>query len=159
MREVRVHGQERRYVHTRIGVGGRMDTLQCAVVLAKLERFDWEVEQRLKIGARYNEMLAGTVPVVTQRTDRTSVFAQYTVFVDKRDELQEALKQAGIPTAVHYPVPLHLQPAYRGGCRVHCEVEISEQMARRVMSLPMSPDLSEDEQKCIEAIVQKIAKQ
>ena len=159
MREIRVHGQERRYVHTRVGVGGRMDTLQCAIVLAKLERFDWEVEQRLKIGARYNELLAGMVPVVTQRPDRTSVFAQYTVFVDKRDEVQETLKQAGIPTAVHYPVPLHLQPAYRGGCRVHCEVETAERMARRVMSLPMSPDLSEDDQKYIEAIVQKVVRQ
>ena len=159
MREIRVHGQERRYVHTRIGVGGRMDTLQCAIVLAKLERFDWEVEQRLKIGARYNELLLGKIPVVTQRPDRTSVFAQYTVFVDKRDEVQEILKKSGIPTAVHYPVPLHLQPAYRGGCRVHCEVEIAERMAQRVMSLPMSPDLSADDQKNIEAIVQKVVRQ
>ena len=159
MREIRVHGQERRYVHTRIGVGGRMDTLQCAIVLAKLDRFDWEVEQRLKIGARYNELLAGKVPTVIQRPDRTSVFAQYTVFVDKRDEVQEILKKSGIPTAVHYPVPLHLQPAYRGGCRVHCEVEIAERMARRVMSLPMSPDLSADDQKNIEAIVQKVVRQ
>ena len=159
MREIRVHGQERRYVHTRIGVGGRMDSLQCAIVLAKLERFDWEVEQRLKIGARYNELLAGKVPTVIQRPDRTSVFAQYTVFVDKRDEVQEILKKSGIPTAVHYPVPLHLQPAYRGGCRVHCEVEIAERMAQRVMSLPMSPDLSADDQKNIEAIVQKVVRQ
>ena len=111
MREIRVHGQEKRYVHTRIGVGGRMDTLQCAIVLAKLERFDWEIEQRLKIGAGYNELLAGKVPVVTQRPDRTSVFAQYTVFVQNCEEVQERLKATGIPTAVHYPVPLHKQPA------------------------------------------------
>jgi UDP-2-acetamido-2-deoxy-ribo-hexuluronate aminotransferase len=141
MREVRVHGQERRYVHTRVGVGGRMDTLQCAVVLGKLERFDWEVEQRLKIGARYNELLSGMVPVVTQRPDRTSVFAQYTVFVDKRDEVQEALKQAGIPTAVHYPVPLHLQPAYRAVCRISGGLKQTEVRGRTVMSLPMSADL------------------
>jgi UDP-2-acetamido-2-deoxy-ribo-hexuluronate aminotransferase len=89
MREIRVHGQERRYVHTRIGVGGRMDTLQCAVVLGKLERFEWEVEQRLKIGARYNQLFAGKVSTVTQRPDRTSVFAQYTVFVENREQVQD----------------------------------------------------------------------
>ena len=141
MREIRVHGQEKRYVHTRIGVGGRMDTLQCAVVLAKLERFDWEVEQRLKIGARYNELLAGKVPVVTQRPDRTSVFAQYTVLVADREAVQEKLKDAGIPTAIHYPLPLHLQPGYREICRANGSLEIAQRMSKRVMSLPMSADL------------------
>ena len=143
MREIRVHGQEKRYVHTRIGVGGRMDTLQCAVVLAKLERFDWEVEQRLKIGARYNELLAGKVPLVTQRSDRTSVFAQYTVFVENREQVQGKLKVMGVPTAVHYPVPLHLQPAYKNLCRVHDGVAITEEKSACVMSLPMSPDVKE----------------
>ena len=159
MREIRVHGQEKRYVHTHIGVGGRMDTLQCAIVLAKLERFDWEIEQRLKIGGRYNELLAGKVLVVSQRQDRTSVFAQYTVFVDKRAEVQEALKQAGIPTAVHYPVPLHQQPAYRDGCRVQGGVEIAERMAQRVMSLPMSSDLSVDDWKSIVTVVLEVVGQ
>lgn len=145
MREIRVHGQERRYVHTRIGVGGRMDTLQCAIVLAKLERFDWEVEQRLKIGARYNELLAGKVPIVTQRSDRTSVFTQYTAFVENREPVQEKLKQAGIPTAVHYPIPLNEQPAYRHLCSLGC-TPISQQVAKKVMSLPMSADMSTDDQ-------------
>ena len=145
MREIRVHGQERRYVHTRVGVGGRMDTIQCAIVLAKLERFDWEIEQRLKIGARYNELLAGKVQAVTQYHDRTSVFAQYTVFIENRERLQEVLKQAGIPTAVHYPVPLNEQPAYRHLCCPDC-TPISQQRARQVMSLPMSADLQEVEQ-------------
>lgn len=152
MREIRVHGQERRYVHTRVGVGGRMDTLQCAIILAKLKRFDWEVEQRLKIGARYNELLAGTVPVVTQRPDRTSIFAQYTVYVEKRDEVQEALRQAGIPTAVHYPVPLNEQPAYRHLCCPDCAV-ISQQRARQVMSLPMSADLSDEDMQRIVSVL------
>ena len=143
MREIRVHGQEKRYVHTRIGVGGRMDTLQCAIVLAKLERFDWEIEQRLKIGARYNELLAGKLPVVTQRPDRTSVFAQYTVFVENREHVQEKLKAAGVPTAVHYPVPLHVQSAYRALCRVSGSVQKAESRAREVMSLPMSADMND----------------
>jgi UDP-2-acetamido-2-deoxy-ribo-hexuluronate aminotransferase len=157
MREIRVHGQEKRYVHTRVGVGGRMDTLQCAVVLAKLERFDWEVEQRLKIGERYNKLFVGKVPVVTQRPERTSVFAQYTVFVEDREAMQDKLKQAGIPTAVHYPVSLHLQPAYRDGCRVRGGVEVAERMAQRVMSLPMSADLAEVEMRQIVAAFGSIA--
>ncbi|HAP40595.1 MAG TPA: aminotransferase, partial [Nitrospira sp.] len=149
MREIRVHGQEKRYVHTRIGVGGRMDTLQCAVVLGKLERFDWEVEQRLKIGARYNELFAGKVPTVTQRPDRTSVFAQYTVFVENREQVQEELKAAGVPTAVHYPVALHLQPAYKDHCRIHGGVSLAERLSVRVMSLPMSADLDQATQDAV----------
>jgi UDP-2-acetamido-2-deoxy-ribo-hexuluronate aminotransferase len=148
MREIRVHGQSKRYVHTRVGVGGRMDTLQCAIVLAKLERFDWEIEQRIKIGARYNELLADKVKVVTQRPDRTSVFAQYTVFVDDRDQLQAVLKYKEIPTAVHYPVPMHLQPAYQDLCCPECCPE-SVKAAARVMSLPMYPDM--------DALIQQIA--
>lgn len=148
MREIRVHGQERRYVHTRIGVGGRMDTLQCAIVLAKLERFNWEVEQRRRIGARYNDLLAGTVPVVTQRSDRSSVFAQYTVFVENREKVQEELKQAGVLTAVHYPIPLNEQPAYRHLCCPDC-TPISKKLARQVMSLPMSADLTDSAQDSI----------
>jgi UDP-2-acetamido-2-deoxy-ribo-hexuluronate aminotransferase len=136
MREIRVHGQSKRYVHTRVGVGGRMDTIQCAIVLAKLERFDWEVEQRLKIGARYNELFLGKLVTVTQRSDRTSVFAQYTVKVEDREKIQDALKEVGIPTAVHYPVPMHLQPAYAHLCCAEC-CPVSVEMANKVMSLPM----------------------
>jgi UDP-2-acetamido-2-deoxy-ribo-hexuluronate aminotransferase len=145
MREIRVHGQEKRYYHSRIGVGGRMDTLQCAIVLAKLDRFDWEVGQRKSLGARYNELFAAKVPVVTQRTDGTSVFAQYTVFVEDRQHVQELLKNAGIPTAVHYPVPLNQQPAYRECCSGGATA-ISDVIAARVMSLPMGPDLAEADQ-------------
>jgi UDP-2-acetamido-2-deoxy-ribo-hexuluronate aminotransferase len=157
MREIRVHGQEKRYVHTRIGVGGRMDTMQCAVVLAKLERFDWEVAQRLKIGRRYNELLADKIPVVTRRPDRTSVFAQYTVFVESREAVQERLKAAGIPTAVHYPVPLNQQPAYRSVCRGEL-TPVSDRTAGTVMSLPMGPDLSaSDQERIVAALAQAIA--
>lgn len=140
MREIRVHGQSKRYVHTRVGLGGRMDTLQCAIVLAKLERFDWEIDQRIKIGARYNELLAGKAKVVIQRPDRTSVFAQYTVFVDDREAVQTKLKRSEIPTAVHYPVPMHLQPAYESLCCPECCPE-AVKAAVYVMSLPMGPDL------------------
>lgn len=155
MREIRVHGQERRYIHTRVGVGGRMDTIQCAVVLAKMECFAWEVEQRLKVGARYNELLHGKCEAVVQRGDRTSVFAQYTVFVSNRDAVQKALSERGIPTAVHYPIPLNEQPAYRHLCCYDC-TPISQEIAYKVMSLPMSPYLSRHDQGYIVDVLDKI---
>lgn len=145
MREIRVHGQSKRYVHTRVGVGGRMDTLQCAIVLAKLERFEWEIKQRELIGQRYNDLLKDSVSVVAQRDDRTSVFAQYTVLVEKREQLQEKLKQQGIPTAVHYPIPLNEQPAYTHLCCPDC-TPIASKISKQVMSLPMSPDLEQTTQ-------------
>lgn len=145
MREIRVHGQEKRYVHTRVGVGGRMDTIQCAVVLAKLERFEWEVDQRLKIGSRYNQLLKDKNEIVVQRSDRTSVYAQYTVFVRNRETVQQALLESGIPTAVHYPIPLNEQPAYKHLCCPDC-TPVAKEMAKKVMSLPMSPDLSKADQ-------------
>ena len=156
-REIRVHGQSKRYLHTRIGVGGRMDTLQCAVVLAKLKRFEWEIARRLEIGERYNGLLdqAG-IGRVAQRSDRISVFAQYTVFVDDRSAVQERLKTAGVPTAVHYPIPLNRQPAYSnrsgGGATPK-----ADRAADRVMSLPMHPDLSEEQQdEIVTALVEAV---
>ncbi len=146
MREIRVHGQAKRYYHTRIGVGGRMDTLQCAIVLAKLERFDWEVEQRIKIGSRYNEVLDGKLQVVAQRADRVGVYGQYTVLVENRESAQQKLKEAGIPTAVHYPIPLHLQPAFASLNKLAGSFPVAEGLSRRVLSLPMSATLTAAEQ-------------
>lgn len=140
-REIRVHGQSRRYEHSRVGVGGRMDTLQCAIVLAKLTRFDWEVQQRLLLGARYNELLDRLgMSRVVQRPDRTSVFAQYTVFPENRDQLQARLLTHGVPTAVHYPSPMSKQVPYRDYCCGDC-TPVADSASKRVMSLPMSPDL------------------
>jgi UDP-2-acetamido-2-deoxy-ribo-hexuluronate aminotransferase len=145
-REIRVHGQSARYTHTRIGVGGRMDTLQCAVVLAKLERFDWELQRRADIGARYGQLLAHSgIELLTVRPDRDCVWAQYTVFVDERTDVQTRLLAQGVPTAVHYPKPLHLQPAYAADCCPDC-CPHSVIAGQRVMSLPMSADLTEAQQ-------------
>lgn len=141
MREVRVHGQERRYHHTRIGVGGRMDTLQCAVVLAKLGRFDWEIEQRIQAGERYFHLL-NDIPAIKQlavRSDRTCVWGQFTIQVENREAVLEKLKNADIPFAIHYPAPLHRQPAYRGLCRIAGTLEHADAVAARVVSLPMHP--------------------
>jgi len=140
-REIRIHGQSERYVHTRVGVGGRMDTIQCAVVLAKLGRFEWEIARRLEIGARYNGMLDElNIPRIMQRNDRTSVFAQYTVLVEDRSRLTANLKALGIPTAVHYPIPLNRQAAYASLSRGE-PTPNADHLAARVMSLPMHPDL------------------
>jgi UDP-2-acetamido-2-deoxy-ribo-hexuluronate aminotransferase len=159
MREIRVHGQERRYYHTRIGVGGRMDTLQCAIVLAKLDTFADEIAARKRIGERYLTKLAGNnrvgLPVV--RPDRDCVWAQFTVQVENRDRVALALKDRAIPTAVHYPVPLHWQPAYKDICRVVGSLENAERVAGRVLSLPMHPYLDEATQDRIVASLLDVA--
>jgi UDP-2-acetamido-2-deoxy-ribo-hexuluronate aminotransferase len=155
-REIRVHGQSGRYHHTRVGVGGRIDTLQCAVLLAKLPRFDWEIERRLALGARYGQLIQASgapVQLLAVRPDRDCVWAQYTVMVDNRPALQAALQAAGIPTAVHYPKPLHHQPAYAAGCCPDCNPH-SITAGQRVMSLPMSADLTEaDQDRVVAALV------
>jgi UDP-2-acetamido-2-deoxy-ribo-hexuluronate aminotransferase len=154
-REIRVHGQSRRYVHTRVGVGGRMDTLQCAVVLAKLGRFEWEIARRLEAGQRYNRMLDEIgLSRVVQRADRTSVFAQYTVFIPDRDAVQRRLSDAGVPTAVHYPVPINEQPAYSHVCCPDC-TPVASRAARLVMSLPMGPDIDEESQRRVVAELER----
>ena len=155
MREIRVHGQSGRYNHTRIGVGGRMDSIQCAVVLAKLGRFDWELERRSALGRRYDQLLAPLAPRVRPikvRPDRTSVYAQYTVRATDRARLEQELKRRGIPTAVHYPLSLHQQPAYAAHYKGQSYPN-AEKLAREVISLPMSADLRQSDQDAIVAAI------
>ena len=129
-------------IDTAIWLNGRMDTLQCAVVLAKLERFDWEVARRREIGARYTELLRAIpgIRVLELRPDRTNVYAQYTILADDRERVQAALQARGIPTAIHYPIALHRQPAYRS-YGLEARLPVSDDLADRVISLPMYPDL------------------
>ena len=163
-REIRTHGQSGRYHHTRVGVGGRMDTLQCAVILGKLERFDWEIERRRAIGDRYGRLITErlidrglAVQLLGVRPDRDCVWAQYTVMVDERARVIEALKAAGIPTAVHYPKPLHHQPAYAAGHDPAAHPH-SLRAAQRVLSLPMSADLGEgDQDRVVAALADALA--
>ncbi len=145
LRVLRTHGQPKRYVHTEIGMNGRLDTLQAAILLAKLEIFDDEVSLRQKIGARYTQLLEGVVKVQHIAAECTSVYAQYTIEVNNRADFIQKMTSAGIPTAVHYPVPLHLQPVYQGQYQAE-EYKKSEKVAEHVVSLPMHPYLDEKTQ-------------
>ncbi|MDK2122883.1 DegT/DnrJ/EryC1/StrS family aminotransferase [Parachitinimonas caeni] len=144
MRQIRIHGQDRRYHHPVLGLNGRLDTIQAAVLLAKLDTFDEELAARDRIAARYADLLGDLAPYV--ETWNRSVYAQYTVEVANRAEVQAALKAAGVPTAVHYPVPLHRQPVLAGLALPAGSFPLAEAAAERVMSLPMSPFLNEVDQ-------------
>lgn len=155
MRQIRVHGQDRRYHHPLIGTNGRLDTIQAAVLLAKMPSFADEVAARERIGARYSELLQDVVRVPTLAQGSSSVYAQYTIEVDNRDAVLAQLKDAGVPTAVHYPVPLNLQPAFADLNQPAGSFPHSERAANRVLSLPMHPFLDEATQDVIVAAVRR----
>ena len=181
MRQIARHGQDRRYHHVRVGINSRLDTLQAAILLAKLEIFPEEVAARARIGARYTELLEEqllvnggkyldsnhqpstinhqlylscqplapnqkpstinhqlTLPYIEPHN--TSVYAQYTIRVNNREQVQKKLKEAGIPTAVHYPIPLNKQPAVADG---HVVLPVGDEVAGQVVSLPMHPYLKD----------------
>lgn len=145
MRQIARHGQDRRYHHIRVGVNSRLDTLQAAIVLAKLEILADEIELRNQVAERYTRLLneAGmnTTPFVEQHN--ISAWAQYTVRVEKREDVQLKLGVENIPTAVHYPIPLNKQPAVAD---LAAELPNGDALAEVVLSLPMHPYLSRQEQ-------------
>lgn len=143
MKQIRVHGQDKRYHHRLLGVNGRLDTLQAAILLAKLEILPEEINDRIKIGARYTELLKDYVQTPYIEPHNTHVYAQYTVQVAAREKVQEYLAKKNIPTAVHYPIPLHLQPVFADLQQKAGSFPIAEQIAKRVMSLPMHSYLQE----------------
>jgi UDP-2-acetamido-2-deoxy-ribo-hexuluronate aminotransferase len=158
MRRISRHGQSRRYFHTEVGVNGRIDTLQAAILLAKLELFDAEVGSRQRIGERYSQcyQAAGVATTPYLAPGNTSVYAQYTIEVENRSAVQEALKAIGIPTAVHYPTLLCQQPALQScgrRCSAGCATPLAQRATERVMSLPMHPYLSEHDQDQVVAAV------
>jgi UDP-2-acetamido-2-deoxy-ribo-hexuluronate aminotransferase len=153
--EIRIHGQDRRYHHKRLGFTGRLDSIQAAVLLAKLEIFEEEVVARQRLGTRYTELIAdkfGTGPSARVHAPEiepfnTCVYAQYTVEVDQRDIVETRMQALGVPTAVHYPTPLHQQPVFESlGYRVG-DFPAAESAARRVLSLPMHPYLTDEQQR------------
>jgi len=141
------HGQGKRYEHKYIGINGRLDALQAAILNVKMNHFEAEIAKRIEIGSRYSSLLS-TTDVITPKvmSDRTSVFAQYSIRVKDREAMAKKLGDAGVPTAVHYPIPLHLQEAlaylgYKKG-----DFPLSEQVGNEIMSLPMSPFLTTEQQ-------------
>ena len=149
MKMMRVHGQNKRYYHKYIGMGGRLDTIQAAILLTKLPYYTEEIEGRNRVAQAYTEQLNGTVTTPQVKADRTSVWAQYTLRVQDRDQLQEKLKENGIPTAVHYPIPLHKQECFQYLGIKQGAFPVAEQVANEVMSLPMNPFLTGEEIKYV----------
>jgi UDP-2-acetamido-2-deoxy-ribo-hexuluronate aminotransferase len=141
MRQIARHGQEKRYHHIRVGVNSRLDTLQAAILLPKLSALDAEISLRQQAAERYNQLInaAGITSTPHVETHNVSAWAQYTVRVDQREQLQAHLKIHGIPTAVHYPLPLNKQPAVADA---HALLPIGDKAAQQVMSLPMDPYIS-----------------
>jgi len=146
MKSLRVHGQSKRYHHQYIGMGGRMDTIQCAIVDVKLKYYAKDLALRQEVASKYTEMLQNkdlVLPFVSGQA--TSAFAQYSIRVKNRDEMQSKLKEQGIPTAVHYPMPLHLQECFAYLGYQKGDFPIAEMVSSEIMSLPMNPYLCDDE--------------
>jgi UDP-2-acetamido-2-deoxy-ribo-hexuluronate aminotransferase len=158
MREIRVHGQGKRYHHTSLGINGRLDTLQAAILIEKMAIFPEEIELRQEVADRYQRLLPDTIrtPIVSQHN--TSVYAQYTIEVDDREALQEHLKEKNIPTAVHYPSGIHEQPIFKTLYPGERHYPNTEKAARRVVSLPMHPYLTlKDQEKVCHAVEQFVS--
>ena len=146
MKSLRVHGQSKRYHHQYIGMGGRMDTIQAAVLNVKLKHYPKDLKLRQEVAAKYTQQLENAetiLPVVDENS--TSAWAQYSIRVKNRDEVQERLKKSGIPTAVHYPVPLHLQECFEYLGYKDGSFPISEMVSKEIISLPMNPYITDEE--------------
>lgn len=147
IRELRVHGQDRRYHHAHLGVNARMDSIQASILLAKLSIFPDEILARQEVACRYRRELASAGVEVTEvREYNMSVFAQFTIKTDCRDVVVDALSSAGVPSAVHYPVPLYRQPAL---LQQDVSLPETEKACSQVLSLPMHPYLTSDEQELV----------
>ncbi|MCI4406746.1 MAG: DegT/DnrJ/EryC1/StrS family aminotransferase [Sulfuricurvum sp.] len=145
IRSLRVHGQSKRYHHRYIGIGGRLDTIQAAVLLVKLRHYECDLSMRQTVAHHYDTVLSSKYPIPFIAPEYTSAYAQYSIRVQNRDVVQEKLKSAGIPTAVHYPMPLHLQECFTYlGYRVG-DFPVCERVSKEIMSLPMNPFLSNEE--------------
>ncbi|MBF0284924.1 MAG: DegT/DnrJ/EryC1/StrS family aminotransferase [Magnetococcales bacterium] len=149
LRVIREHGQTARYRHAVVGLNARLDTLQAAVLLVKIAHFDDEVAARQRVARRYIEGLSGAVEMPPIREGDQSIYAQFTVRVSDRERVIQRLTEKGVPTAVHYPLPLHRQPVFtglEGGAASDEVLPVASRAAREVLSLPMHPFLTEAEQ-------------
>lgn len=155
IRQIARHGQDRRYHHIRVGMNSRLDTLQAAILLPKLEILDEEMQARQRVAETYTKLFneAGIYTTPCIEAHNQSAWAQYTIQVENRDDVQAKLKEQGIPTAVHYPIPLNKQPAV---ANANVSLPVGDAIAERVMSLPMHPYLSvEAQEKIVIALLSK----
>lgn len=158
MSEIRTHGQAKRYYHTRLGINGRLDTIQAAILLEKLTVFPEEVQLRQAVAERYDALLPKALRRPFIKPQNVSVYAQYTIEVDNREHVQSLLQEKGIPTAVHYPLGLHQQPLFKSLYPDETSFPHAEAAASRVMSLPMHPYLTqEDQEKVAHALAEVLA--
>ncbi|MBN1899011.1 MAG: DegT/DnrJ/EryC1/StrS family aminotransferase [Spirochaetes bacterium] len=146
IKTLREHGSKERYRHSLIGINARLDTMQAAVLLIKLKKLDQWLQNRIKLASRYSEKLKDLVHTPVVRKENKAVFNQYTILTDRRDDLIKFLNDNGIPTAIHYPMPLHLQKAFEFLGYKQGDFPVSEEISKKVMSLPMYPEMTEQEQ-------------
>ncbi len=151
MRMLRIHGQNKKYSHKYIGLGARLDTLQAAILNVKLKHYREDFAKRNEVAKKYTELLQNKEGIIlpTIKPDRTTPWAQYSIRIKNRDELQTKLKEASIPTAVHYPKPLHLQECFLYLEYKEGDFPVAERVSQEIMSLPMNPDLENKEIKYI----------
>jgi UDP-2-acetamido-2-deoxy-ribo-hexuluronate aminotransferase len=153
LQKLRNHGQDNHYHHQLIGFNSRLDTLQASILLAKLKHFPQELEQRLKVAENYNKLLEGSVTPPMIATYNRSVYSQYSIEINNRHLVQQKLQQDEIPTAVHYPLPIHLQPAFAYLKQGEGRFPVAEKVAYRVLSLPIHPYLTlETQTRIVEAL-------
>jgi UDP-2-acetamido-2-deoxy-ribo-hexuluronate aminotransferase len=159
MRQIARHGQDRRYHHILVGVNSRLDTIQAAVLLPKLAVLDDEISARQVVANRYSELFLSVMDYKRQKLIKTpcieghniSAWAQYTIEVYEREDVQEKLKQSDIPTAIHYPIPLNKQPAVAD---INAQLVVGDLVSQHVMSLPMSPFVSHEDQVRIASVLE-----
>ncbi|MFD2632112.1 DegT/DnrJ/EryC1/StrS family aminotransferase [Idiomarina piscisalsi] len=152
IRQIARHGQDRRYHHVRVGVNSRLDTIQAAILLPKLAILDSEIEARNRVAETYRELFEASKKIITPQIveHNTSAWAQYTIRVESREKVQSHLKEKGIPTAVHYPIPLNKQPAVADS---KATLPVGDKVAEQVMSLPMHPYMTREDQEVIVSAV------
>jgi UDP-2-acetamido-2-deoxy-ribo-hexuluronate aminotransferase len=147
IKSIRIHGKgSNKYDNIRIGLNGRFDTLQAAILLAKMEIFEQEISMRDAVAERYSQGLKRIVTTPQVKNDRSSVWAQYSIMTNNRDNVLMGLKERGIPSAIYYPKPLHLQDAFKHLGYRHGDFPVSEDCAEQIFSIPMHPYLEEDVQ-------------
>jgi UDP-2-acetamido-2-deoxy-ribo-hexuluronate aminotransferase len=149
MISIRIHGQTKRYYHKYVGIGGRLDNLQAAVLLVKMKYYNTDIENRQRVANLYTKLLGGKVQIPFVEEGNSSVWAQYSIRVENRTEFQEKMKEAGIPTAIHYPMPLHLQECFQYLNIPKGSFPIAEKVSDEIISLPMNPYLKEEEIKFV----------